>query len=180
MVDADHPGPGAGRRASTGNGYRSFLHDTLASEGHAEDFVGTQRNGSMADPDNEGHSGWRIDQIAGIADSVLAQYRPNYGMRYAVRARLTNPSAEGRTAVLTFGSDVTAATDVPGDTWNGAASVRVDGGAARIATLYVRPTVPRCEIGRYVLAPGASTLVELEFEVPGLITAGSQLLFESV
>ncbi|MGW4697373.1 ricin-type beta-trefoil lectin domain protein [Kitasatospora cineracea] len=63
MVDADHPGPGAGRRASTGNGYRSFLHDTLASEGHAEDFVGTQRNGSMADPDNEGHSGWRIDQI---------------------------------------------------------------------------------------------------------------------
>ncbi len=31
----------------------------------------------MSDPDNEGHSGWRIDQIAGIADSVLATYRPN-------------------------------------------------------------------------------------------------------
>ena len=28
------------------------------------------RNGSMSDPDNEGHSGWRIDQIAGITDSV--------------------------------------------------------------------------------------------------------------
>jgi lysophospholipase L1-like esterase len=63
--------------SSTGNSYRSFLHDTLASEGHTEDFVGTQRNGNMSDPDNEGHSGWRIDQIAGIADSVLSEYRPN-------------------------------------------------------------------------------------------------------
>ncbi|MEU5388891.1 DUF3370 family protein [Kitasatospora cineracea] len=120
-----------------------------------------------------------VPATAALSDSSQRSWG-NYGMRYAVRARLTNPSAEGRTAVLTFGSNVTAATDVPGDTWNGAASVRVDGGAARIATLYVRPTVPRCEIGRYVLAPGASTLVELEFEVPGLITAGSQLLFESV
>jgi hypothetical protein len=31
----------------------------------------------MSDPDNEGHSGWRIDQITGIADSVPARYRPN-------------------------------------------------------------------------------------------------------
>ncbi|GLW57482.1 DUF3370 family protein [Kitasatospora phosalacinea] len=120
-----------------------------------------------------------VAATAALADSSQRSWG-NYGMRYAVRARLTNPSAQSRTAVLTFGSNVTAATDVPGDTWNGAASVRVDGGPARIATLYVRPTVPRCEIGRYVLAPGASTLVELEFEVPGLITAGSQLLFESV
>jgi lysophospholipase L1-like esterase len=63
--------------SSTGNSYRGFLWNELASEGHAEDFVGTQRNGAMSDPDNEGHSGWRIDQIAGITDSVLAQYRPN-------------------------------------------------------------------------------------------------------
>lgn len=63
--------------SSTGNSYRGFLYSKLSSEGHAEDFVGTQRNGNMSDPDNEGHSGWRIDQIAGIADSVLAQYRPN-------------------------------------------------------------------------------------------------------
>ncbi|MDO0924178.1 ricin-type beta-trefoil lectin domain protein [Streptomyces sp. TG1A-8] len=63
--------------SSTGNGYRGDLWNRLSSEGHALDFVGTQRNGTMSDPDNEGHSGWRIDQIAGIADSVLAQYRPN-------------------------------------------------------------------------------------------------------
>jgi hypothetical protein len=27
----------------------------------------------MADPDDEGHSGWRIDQIAGTADGTRVQ-----------------------------------------------------------------------------------------------------------
>jgi len=63
--------------SSSGNSYRGFLWDQVAAEGHALDFVGSGRNGTMSDPDNEGHSGWRIDQIAGIADSVLARYRPN-------------------------------------------------------------------------------------------------------
>lgn len=61
----------------SGNSYRGFLWNKLAAQGHTLDFVGSGRNGSMSDPDNEGHSGWRIDQIASIADSVLAQYRPN-------------------------------------------------------------------------------------------------------
>ncbi|WP_437112885.1 ricin-type beta-trefoil lectin domain protein [Streptomyces longwoodensis] len=61
----------------SGNSYRGFLWNKLAAQGHALDFVGSGRNGPMSDPDNEGHSGWRIDQIASIADSVLAQYRPN-------------------------------------------------------------------------------------------------------
>lgn len=63
--------------SSTGNGYRSALHDTLGAEGYSLDFVGSGRNGTMADPDNEGHSGWLIEQIAGIADSVLGTYHPN-------------------------------------------------------------------------------------------------------
>ncbi|MFF4486293.1 ricin-type beta-trefoil lectin domain protein [Streptomyces sp. NPDC001544] len=61
----------------SGNGYRGFLWNQLAADGHTLDFVGSGRAGTMADPDNEGHSGWRIDQITGIADSVLARYRPN-------------------------------------------------------------------------------------------------------
>ncbi|WP_406320024.1 ricin-type beta-trefoil lectin domain protein [Streptomyces sp. NBC_00519] len=61
----------------SGNSYRSYLWNQLSAEGHAPDFVGSGRNGTLSDPDNEGHSGWRIDQIAGIADSVLARYRPN-------------------------------------------------------------------------------------------------------
>ena len=48
--------------SSTGNSYRSALWNELASEGHALDFVGSQRNGTMSDPDNEGHSGWRIER----------------------------------------------------------------------------------------------------------------------
>ena len=67
----------AGVDSSSGNGYRAQLYSDLAGEGHSVDFVGSQRGGNMADPDNEGHSGWRIDQIAGIADSVLAEYQPN-------------------------------------------------------------------------------------------------------
>jgi hypothetical protein len=31
------------------------------------------RNGTMAGPDDEGHSGWRIDQIAGTADGTRVQ-----------------------------------------------------------------------------------------------------------
>lgn len=63
--------------SASGNSYRGFLWNQLAAEGHALDFVGSGRGGTMSDPDNEGHSGWRIDQMAGIADSVLARYRPN-------------------------------------------------------------------------------------------------------
>jgi lysophospholipase L1-like esterase len=63
--------------SSTGDSYRSALWNDLAGEGHALDFVGSGRDGVMADPDNEGHSGWRIDQIAGIADATVARYRPN-------------------------------------------------------------------------------------------------------
>lgn len=61
----------------SGNSYRGFLWNNLTAQGHTLDFVGSGRNGPMSDPDNEGHSGWRIDQIASVADSVLAQYRPN-------------------------------------------------------------------------------------------------------
>ncbi|BBA95638.1 hypothetical protein RVR_571 [Actinacidiphila reveromycinica] len=63
--------------SSSGNGYRIPLRDELTGEGHTVDFVGGLQSGTMADPDNEGHRGWRIDQIAGIADSTLSIYRPN-------------------------------------------------------------------------------------------------------
>ncbi|MFI8933817.1 ricin-type beta-trefoil lectin domain protein [Streptomyces sp. NPDC053474] len=63
--------------SSTGNGYRAPLWDRLAADGHPLDFVGTLRGGSMSDPDNEGHSGYRIDQIAALADAPLTRYRPN-------------------------------------------------------------------------------------------------------
>ncbi|MHA6764025.1 ricin-type beta-trefoil lectin domain protein [Streptacidiphilus sp. PAMC 29251] len=66
-----------GYQSSTGNGYRGPLWNELAAEGHQLDFVGSVKGGTMSDPDNEGHSGWRIDQIAAITDSSLATYKPN-------------------------------------------------------------------------------------------------------
>ncbi|GJF31333.1 lipase [Kitasatospora sp. NE20-6] len=66
-----------GALSSTGNGYRGPLFNELAAEGYTPDFVGNLRNGTTSDPDHEGHSGWRIDQIAGIADATLARWKPN-------------------------------------------------------------------------------------------------------
>jgi lysophospholipase L1-like esterase len=66
-----------GYQSTTGNGYREPLWNELTGEGHPLDFVGSVQGGTMADPDNEGHSGWRIDQIAAITDSSLATYKPN-------------------------------------------------------------------------------------------------------
>jgi len=63
--------------SSSGNGYRGPLWNQLAADGHPLDFVGTVRNGSMSDPDNEGHSGYRINEIAALADASLTRYRPN-------------------------------------------------------------------------------------------------------
>ena len=63
--------------SSTGDSYRAALWDDLAGAGHAEDFVGSGRNGTMSDPDNEGHSGYRIDQISALADATVDHYRPN-------------------------------------------------------------------------------------------------------
>ena len=66
-----------GYQSTTGDGYRQELFNDLTGGGHPLDLVGSVQGGTMADPDNEGHSGWRIDQIAGIIDSSLATYRPN-------------------------------------------------------------------------------------------------------
>jgi lysophospholipase L1-like esterase len=63
--------------SSTGNGYRAPLWNKLAADGHPLDFVGTLRGGSMSDPDNQGHSGYKIHQIAALADASLTRYRPN-------------------------------------------------------------------------------------------------------
>lgn len=67
----------SGFRSTDNNGYRSALRDLLAGDMTGLDFVGTLKDGSMADRDHEGHSGWRIDQVAGIATAALQRYHPN-------------------------------------------------------------------------------------------------------
>ena len=68
----------AGAGSSTGSSYRAALWDRLVGQaGYAVDFVGSQRSGALPDTDNEGHSGWRIDQIASNVDGWLATYQPD-------------------------------------------------------------------------------------------------------
>ncbi|WP_399090501.1 FG-GAP-like repeat-containing protein [Streptomyces sp. BBFR2] len=70
-----------GKQSSDGNGYRDELYDVLEQEtGEGQnrvDFVGNVHNGTMADRDNEGHPGKRIDQIAKYAACSVPRYQPN-------------------------------------------------------------------------------------------------------
>ncbi|MFE9661088.1 GDSL-type esterase/lipase family protein, partial [Streptomyces sp. NPDC005955] len=63
--------------SSAGNGYRAELRNLLNRHATTVDFVGSLRHGTHADAEHEGHSGFRIDQIAaGIGPWLLAA-RPN-------------------------------------------------------------------------------------------------------
>jgi lysophospholipase L1-like esterase len=60
-------------------GYRIELWRRLVSQDRlAVDFVGSLRNGppELGDRDHEGHSGWRIDEVAASVDDWLARHRP--------------------------------------------------------------------------------------------------------
>ncbi len=63
--------------SSTGNGYRNELKDILLSRGHQTILVGTRKSGTMANNDNEGWRGYRIDQIHEKAERSAARYKPN-------------------------------------------------------------------------------------------------------
>ena len=67
----------AGYLSSTGNGYRGPLYNELVAQGDALDMVGSQRDGTMFDPDNEGYFGYEISQIAALINAELANYQPN-------------------------------------------------------------------------------------------------------
>jgi lysophospholipase L1-like esterase len=102
--------------SSSGNGYRSALYNELAADGHPLDFVGSLRGGSMADPDNEGHSGYRIDQIAALADAALARYQPNV-VTLEIGTNDLNGNYQVSTATARLASLVDQITrDVPGAT----------------------------------------------------------------
>lgn len=59
------------------NSYRTDLYWRLAGAGIPVDFVGSMRSGQSPDPDNEGHKGWTIAQIAEHVDDWMAAYRPD-------------------------------------------------------------------------------------------------------
>ena len=66
-----------GTGSSTGNGYRADLKQQLGSIGVEVDYVGSQSSGTTDDRENEGHPGWRIDQVAAQTDAWLKTYDPD-------------------------------------------------------------------------------------------------------
>jgi predicted neuraminidase/lysophospholipase L1-like esterase len=54
-------------------GYRGVLYESLTNGGYDVDFVGGETGNSegMTDPDHEGHSGWRTDEIRDNINSWL-------------------------------------------------------------------------------------------------------------
>jgi lysophospholipase L1-like esterase len=62
--------------AGAPGGYRAPLYRLMTNAGFNVDFVGTLTDNSapgLPDPDHEGHSGWRIDQIDGTIESAFAK-----------------------------------------------------------------------------------------------------------
>jgi lysophospholipase L1-like esterase len=68
-----------GRWSKTTSSYRIDLQNRLKAAGKRVDFVGSMKSGApaTADLDNEGHPGWRIDQLAARLDEWLATYQPD-------------------------------------------------------------------------------------------------------
>src|ERR1041384_5471974 len=57
-------------------GYRAPLYRLMTNAGFTVDFVGTATDNSapsLPDPDHEGHSGWRIDQIDSVIEAVFGK-----------------------------------------------------------------------------------------------------------
>ncbi|KAF4498108.1 hypothetical protein FAGAP_5700 [Fusarium agapanthi] len=54
-----------GYKSSDGNGYRKWLRAQLRFRGWKVNMVGSERDGTMADSDNEGHPGWTIESVHG-------------------------------------------------------------------------------------------------------------------
>lgn len=66
-----------GFRSTDGNGYRQDLRDMLIDDGFKVDMVGSHKGGNMTDPDNEGWSGFRVDQVKGKAVKSVPKLQPN-------------------------------------------------------------------------------------------------------
>ncbi|MEU3752397.1 FG-GAP-like repeat-containing protein [Streptomyces olivoreticuli] len=66
-----------GAGSSNGAGYRAELWNRLVPHTDNLDFVGSQRNGKLPDPDHEGHWGWKIDGLSAHIGSWLPAAKPN-------------------------------------------------------------------------------------------------------
>ncbi|MFC4065485.1 FG-GAP-like repeat-containing protein [Actinoplanes subglobosus] len=68
----------AGAGSSRGRGYREPLWYKVRNQtAFTMDFVGSQREGAVPDPQHEGHRQWKIKDIDGNVESWLTSYSPD-------------------------------------------------------------------------------------------------------
>ncbi|KFY88239.1 hypothetical protein V500_06461 [Pseudogymnoascus sp. VKM F-4518 (FW-2643)] len=66
-----------GYLSTDGNGYRKHLRDQLRLEGWLVNMVGSIHTGTMEDNSNEGHIGWKIDEVTNSAVQNIVSEQPN-------------------------------------------------------------------------------------------------------
>ncbi|MFE0041953.1 FG-GAP-like repeat-containing protein [Streptomyces albireticuli] len=66
-----------GSGSSNGAGYRADLWNRLTSHANQLDFVGSERDGAMPDPDHQGYRGWKISGLSANVEQWLPAAKPN-------------------------------------------------------------------------------------------------------
>ena len=128
-------------------GYRNELAERFADDGLAVDFVGSLSNGpaTLRDREHEGHSGFRIDEIAGPVGRSLRRYRPDI-------------------VLLMIGTN-----DVVQDHRLPTAPDRLSALIDRILTTLPRTHVIVASIPKIEGSPNAERVVAFNADIPGIV-----------
>lgn len=78
-----------GTGGPTRSSYRIALAERLMRGGMQINYVGSERNGTGADIEHEGHGGWDIDELSAKLDGWLAQARPDVVLVHAGTNNIT-------------------------------------------------------------------------------------------
>lgn len=85
-------------------GYRQFLWRMLQDSNKSVDFVGSQQAGTAItpaiDPDNEGHPGWRMGDIANITYEKMLEFQPDIVLLHIGTNDLAETSPDGVLNIL--------------------------------------------------------------------------------
>ena len=66
-----------GFQSTDGNGYRKTLKDELTAQGQIVNMIGSRSDGNMYDNQDEGWSGFTIQEVQAKAEASLPKYLPN-------------------------------------------------------------------------------------------------------
>jgi len=91
-------------KGSLVGGYRQFLWRMLKSSNKTVDFVGSEKAGGSIspaiDPDNEGHPGWRMGDVANITYGKMAEFQPDIVLLHIGTNDLSETSPDGVLNIL--------------------------------------------------------------------------------